>query len=280
MSVAPYPVPPSHAPQYFIEEGRHRWCAAVKRGRPSTLRCDVIGNGVGPALREIPVSELQIDPELQDDTAYSERLTDFLVEYWDDRKVGVLVVCPIESEVPAKYRADLKLAFNDARRNVSPLERFRTELVRGDETPMMIQRVADETGWRIGKPNSQHRTIGSVAVLKLIAKGDNGEDMLRRTLELAAIWRDHGWQKSEQRVWLEGLFVFVRNDYDRRLTSAQRAALVEMGPGPTIDQAEGKVGKKGHSSVTSVGSVGLYLGDMLRKKLRMQPPRPRSPIAA
>jgi hypothetical protein len=279
-----YPAPPDHDPKYDIGDGRHRWCAAVMRGEPRDLRCDVI-SPTGHALRIIPVRELRIDDDVQFDFAYEERRARAMAINWDERLVGVLTVFPLGNggfSTPVKMA--IKLGLDRDRRRVRAVESFLAATVKGEPVPLTIQRLWANAGFTIGKGNSTRDEKGIIEAVSALEGiwARAGENGTRRTALLAANWK--GEASSTNADWLTALSLLVRDGYDERLTDAAQARLFESIPALELRRARGTVAAAQQSishtgSRHGAGPVAYAIATALRKRtgLRQRPVQRTNP---
>ena len=264
-----YPLPARHNPCYDIIDGRHRWCAAVMRGAPTELRCDVI-TATGHALRVLPVNELRIDPEVQIDFAYLDRWARTLASKWNDKYAGVLTVVPLEiSRLGLEERAAIKVALDRDRRNVQSIESFLLRVQYGESQACAIKEIAERAGYEIGKLSGgrPYTRLQCVVLLESVAtRLELGG--LERTLVLNTHWR--GDRKSNTGLWLGALSLLVRDGYDEVLTPAAWERWRDVAPDVAIRRAQGEVGRQGNPSPNSMGAVAYEIARELRRCARLR----------
>ncbi len=274
------PVPPSHDPKYFVVDGRHRTSAAIHRGAPHELRCDVISDS-GHALRIIPVSELLVDPDVQLDFAYNDRWARNLSLTWDDRLVGVITVIPMNGGGlgPAE-KARIKVGLDRERRHVKQIESFLLRLESGDPVATDIQDSAITHGFTIGKTGGgTHDTFECVGSLEAIYEKLRRPG-LDRTFALCTLWK--GDPKINTAPWIAALSLLVRDGYDDKMTPAAFARLKELVPAVVIRRARGAVAS-GEAVAGYAGTMAIAYeaATQLRKvaKIRRLPAQKSGPMA-
>lgn len=261
-------------PRYYILDGRHRYQAALWRQAPMTLRCDVITENTH-GLRMIPIEQLAIDPHVQLGFSFQERRARKLAAEWDDRLVGVLVVVPIDSSMEVSDKATIKMGYDANRRGVRLLEHFLEDGLRGDVETLQIIKTCEKHGYSIGPRghrNTANTIIEAVGVIRTMVRRV-GIEGLDRILTMDERWYEE--PGTTESLWLEALFLLVRDDYDERLTDKHWTLLKEIIPGDAMRKAIGETALRGHAGHGSVSSIAVTLVDNLRKKARLPKKRSR-----
>lgn len=249
---------------YYTLDGRHRLFAANLNGIRE-LRCDVITQS-GHALRVIPVAELQVDPDVQFDWAFSERKARAIAADWSDRKVGVLTVTLAgdgQESLSVAERASIKKALDGERRRISALESFLASVKEGDPRCLAMQAAVQANGFEIGRLSGGEpkNRVEAVAVLNRIFD-QIGTDGLRRTFALNTRWLND--PKSNHGYWIEALSLLVRDGYDETVTPQVLAKWSDIVPALEIRRALGAVESAGGRA------VAYEIASALRRKGRMK----------
>jgi len=227
-----------------------------------------------PKLRVIPTELLMPDPDVQLDFALQKRRIKAMSgEAWNKDFAIVLVVVPLHGEhegmygivdgrhrflagqaVESEWRCDvhedvttvdekarLKLAIDQQRRRVRPIEHFMERLLAEDADALAIQRIVEDAGFEIGKLSSgskpYHRFEVVTALERIYLR--LGERGLRRTLVLNTHWK--GDPKSNTGEWITALALLVRDGYDEVLTPRAWEKLGDVVPAQQLRRARGAI---------------------------------------
>lgn len=259
---------------------------------------DISRARISVRLEVIPADLLDVDPDVQHDFALSEKAWREIGRTWDTRKQGVLEITPQPKGSPRFWvidgrhrmlggreiagvkefrcnvhrptlnkqeKAALKLGLDRDRRRVSALESFLVEVTAGDLTAIAIKKEVERAGYKIAMTSGRRHAsagnnIAAIGALRTIHK----DGLLSRVLALNTLWLDE--PRTNTSDWLLGLLVFVRNDYDQRLTEAQYSRLKETIPGMVWKKAMGKQTTSwGRSVGGDVREVSRLIGEELRR---------------
>ncbi len=275
------PVPSVHDPKFYVVDGRHRLSAAIYRGAPHELRCDVISNA-GHALRIIPVAELIVDPDVQLEFAYNDRWARSISLRWNERKAGVLTVVPMNGGgLTAAEKSEIKVGLDRERRHVKQIESFLLRLEGGDPVAHDIQESAKLHGFLIGKSGGHsHTTFECVSSIEKIYNKLQRRG-LDRTFALCTLWK--GDPKTNTAPWIEALSLLVRDGYDDKMTPAGFERLKDLVPATVIRRARGRIVAGGSLSADATGmTVSYETATLLRKtaKIRTLPVQKSVPTAS
>lgn len=120
---------------------------------------------------------------------------------------GIEVVPAVVFEkLSRQQEAQLFADLQTKRRNITTLQRFKAQIAAGDKRAKVIRKVAEETGWEIGK--QEHNGLRAIAALESLH--DRGPDVLRRTLHIAKqAWPAHDAKDAAHGSLLRGIGRFI-----------------------------------------------------------------------
>jgi hypothetical protein len=163
--------------------------------------------------------------------------------------VGVTALpCLIHKGLTPEEEAELFVALQRQRKNISPLDRFRARLFLGEEIAVGINATVQECGYRIAdtKDPGRYDAIGAVVAVERIYMRGN----LTETLTLLrSLWA--GDAKSTDGALMEGLSL-VEFGYANRLTDERLERLRAVPPVVILRRAVGPM--RGGSSGPLVAS--------------------------
>lgn len=182
--------------------------------------------------------------------------------------------CNVHTGLTREEEAELFVALNKKRKQVSALERFLAEVFHGEPQASKINELVQGVNMDIGKLRSgtPETRIEAVSTLERIVSwkpvtpdADQFQG-LRDTLNVMQIWR--GDPKSNHTHWIMGIAYFTR-DYGTAYTPRQEGILANQVPARLIRQAVGDLTSLGGSGAGD--SAGKAIAQRLKKSTRIRP---------
>lgn len=168
--------------------------------------------------RRMPIDELDVDASYQRDL--NQRHVAKIVAEFDRSLLGVLEVsqrngrcavvdgqhrlaalaelgkteapCLVHEGLTAEEEASLFVRYQDGRKPLLPVARFKALLRSGNENAIAIQRVVEANGYQVGTGTdsaTKWRNIGGVRALEAVY-GRGGEELLDGALKLLSVYHD------------------------------------------------------------------------------------------
>lgn len=161
--------------------------------------------------------------------------------------------CLVHDNLTPQQEANLFVALQRERRNVSSLERFRARIFSGDRDARTIKKVVESAGYVIPdyytEHTNGHRAIRAVGTLERIYR-QSDQGALRDALEIVArTWGDD--PRSADGLLVEGMWL-LRQHYGDRIGADEIARLGEVAPKTILRRATGNAAGGGSWTAKAV----------------------------
>lgn len=259
------------------------------------------------AMRVLNWNQLFIDPDVQLEFAVKKSHWQKMAADWHPERAGFLIVvpavnggfsiidgrhrfkggtaagvtewrCDVHDEISyedVEAKANLKLGFDYHRRRVTSMEHYIERLMAKDPVVIAIDEIITTYGFQIGAVGKKHspRNISAVSALERSYE-KLGPEKFRKAMRLATTWHDD--PSSTNADWLNGLFVFVKDGYEERLTLTSLGRLQAAAPAVVIRRSAGEVTRRGATlhrgaSSGSFSPLAIEIAQSLRKIAKLKP---------